>query len=371
MTDQQLGPTVGAPGWNMYVFRDGRQAVSGPQLRSQLVDAIRTVPVSAGAHSNELVEALLRAGEIECALTDAGDPGAQPFMPVTDGLAARLVGDAAAPAPTTLLAQLPTSIPPTLQVSPPEGFAYYALHPGDMAALAAEAQSRSHHVLVVGVRTIGATLSAVVAAELHKRGKHARRITVRPDGHPYNRRTEFNDEQKRFISQYRNANADFLIVDEGPGMSGSSFLSVADALVAARVPRQRITLLCSREPDVSELRATNAQQRWSELRAIHVRPNTFIPADARIYVAGGIWRAHFLRSEQEWPASWLHMERLKFLSPDKRTLFKFEGFGRYGRAVHERSRHLHACGFGPESGTPECGFGVYPVAAGRLMRPAD
>src|SRR5947209_6517472 len=193
MRDQQLGPTVGAPGWNMYVFRDGRQAVSGPQLRSQLADAIRAVSRSAGAQSNELIEALLRAGEIECALTDAGDPGAQQFVPITDGLAARLVGDPAAPAPTTLLAQLPTSIPPTLHVSPPEGFAYYALHPGDMAALAAEAPSRSQHVLVIGVRTIGVTLSAVVAAELQKRGKHARRITVRPDAHPYNRRTEFNE----------------------------------------------------------------------------------------------------------------------------------------------------------------------------------
>jgi hypothetical protein len=65
------------------------------------------------------------------------------------------------------------------------------------------------------------------------------------------------------------------------------------------------------------------------------------------------------------------MERLKFLSPDKRTLFKFEGFGRYGRAVHERVRKLHASGFGPDCTTPEYGFGIYPVVSGRLLREED
>jgi hypothetical protein len=358
----------------MYVFRDGRQAVSGPILKAQLADALRAVPVSASqarGGSDQLIEALLRAGELECALADAQHSGEEQLACVTDGLAAHLVGDPVAPAPATLLAWLPSSVPATVHVSPPEGFAYYALHPCEMADLAAEAPSRSHHAFVVGVRTIGVTLSAVVAAQLRKSGKHVRRLTVRPGGHPYDRRTEFSDEQKRVICQYRNAGADFLVVDEGPGMSGSSFLSVADALVAARVSRDRITLLCSREPDVSQLRAANAQQRWPQHRALHVRPNSFLPENAKIYIGAGLWREHLLPPGAEWPATWLHMERLKFLSPDKRTLYKFEGFGRYGRAVQERARVLQDSGFGPECVTSEYGFGVYPIAEGRTLTAAD
>jgi hypothetical protein len=375
MTDNRVGPASGAPGWNMYVFRDGRQAVSGLALRSQLADALRAVPVSAGSQedtgNNALIEALLRAGELECALADAQHPGEEQLACITDGLAANLVGERTAPSPVSLLAHLPAGVPQTLHISPPEGFAYYALHPRDMAILAAEAPSRAYHVAVVGVRTIGVTLSAVVAAELRKRGKHARRITVRPDGHPYDRRAVFSDEQKRFLCQYRNANADFLIADEGPGMSGSSFLSVADALVANRVSRDRITLLCSRQPDISQLRARDAQERWPQHRALHVSPNSFLPAGARIYVGAGLWREHLLPRGADWPESWLQMERLKFLAPDKRTLFKFEGFGRYGRAVHERVQQLHRSGFGPDCGTPESGFGVYPLSAGRLLRKED
>jgi len=56
MTDKRLGPDSGASGWNMYVFRDGRQAVSGPSLRSQLADAVSTIPESADpARNNELI----------------------------------------------------------------------------------------------------------------------------------------------------------------------------------------------------------------------------------------------------------------------------------------------------------------------------
>src|ERR1700757_5092869 len=108
MTEQQVGPISGAPGWNMYVFRDGRHSVAGPALLRQLADAIRAVSSASTAQSsrstdhtgsaenarnNHLIEALLRAGELECTLADAGDPGEARVACVTDGLAAHLVGD--------------------------------------------------------------------------------------------------------------------------------------------------------------------------------------------------------------------------------------------------------------------------------------
>jgi hypothetical protein len=41
------------------------------------------------------------------------------------------------------------------------------------------------------------------------------------------------------------------------------------------------------------------------------------------------------------------MERLKFMSQDRRSLFKFEGFGRFGQEVLSRANALARAGFGP------------------------
>ena len=72
----------------------------------------------------------------------------------------------------------------------------------------------------------------------------------------------------------------FLIVDDGPGLSGSSFLSVAEALAALGVPPGNVILLCAHLPDLS----------------------------------GGRWREHFCQDGRAfWPASWTRMERRKFL----------------------------------------------------------
>ena len=47
------------------------------------------------------------------------------------------------------------------------------------------------------------------------------------------------------------------------------------------------------------------------------------------------------------------MERLKFLSPDRRQFFKFEGMGPLGSEVRSRAFVLAAAGFSPPSPTQE------------------
>src|SRR5262249_53768671 len=159
-----------------------------------------------------------------------------PLSDLTDRLAEKLVSPLSPLNVTVLiksLAQAP--IPDVLSVSPPEGFAYYALHPQAFADVLDKVLDLSSPapLTVVGIRSIGATLSAVTTAAARARGLPAQRITVRPTGHPYNRRTQFSGEQLRFVQKSATGNALFLVVDEGPGMSGSSFLSVAEALEQA------------------------------------------------------------------------------------------------------------------------------------------
>lgn len=85
-------------------------------------------------------------------------------------------------------------------VSVPEGFAYYALHPLDYADLVARLELNVSSALVVGVRSIGTTISAVATAKLREFGIAASRFTVRPTGHPYERACKFDAVQLRVIA---------------------------------------------------------------------------------------------------------------------------------------------------------------------------
>jgi hypothetical protein len=221
---------------------------------------------------------------------------------------------------------------------------------------------------VIGIRSIGVTLSALVLAALNKRGLSAERFTARPIGHPYDRQTSFTDAQRQNIRELHAVAAEFLITDEGPGMSGSSFLSVGDALVKTGVSRDSIAFLGSRIPDPDALRSTDGGLRWRTYRSFFAQKNSRLPLDAKLYIGGGDWRPLLFADSRQWPASWTQMERLKFLSPDRRLLFKFEGFGRFGRAVYERSQQIAEAGFGPGPLDFTQGFAVYPFLSGS---PAD
>jgi len=251
--------------------------------------------------------------------------------------------------------------PDTLTVAPPEGFTYYALHPGDFARLAAGLDSQRY--AVIGIRSIGTTLSAVVLATLTAQGKSAYRITVRPTGHPYSRQTEFAPAQLQWINE--NRGAQFVVVDEGPGRSGSTFLSVAEALVRAGVPRHEITILGSRQPDLSSLCADNAVNRWREFRFLATAPSVNQRFADCTYVGGGDWRQYLISTREPWPASWTQMERLKFISPDWGTLYKFEGMGPIGAEARDRAFRLAEAGLGPQVSDAGGGFLAYHLVNGR------
>jgi hypothetical protein len=351
--------------WNMYIFRDGKTTVRGAEIVDRLIDGLLSFPTANPTnHRTELLDLLLRAGELECALADCDPNHADLAAGVTDRLANTLVSGIALN--TRELARTISTIRPAEQytVTTPEGFAYYALHPLDFADLIRSTSKRDGYAAVVGIRSIGTSLSAVVNASLRADGIQAERITVRPHGHPYDRRTSFNDIQQRWITAMQSREADFFVVDEGPGMSGSSFLSVGDALLSLGVHRSKISFLGSRRPSANALTAPQAGARWPAFRAFYTSPTRHLPKEAKIYIAGGIWREGVFSDESEWPASWLQMEHLKFLSSDRQALFKFEGLGRFGAERSELAGKIASGGFGPAPLEREEGFGVY-AAFGR------
>jgi hypothetical protein len=374
---------------NRWVFREGRSRVRTETVRSGLAaSAARLNDPTA----DRLIDALIRAGELETALADMGSREAELASQITDAMAAALV-DPEARRNLDALAPIIDGIevPEQVELATPEGFAYYALHPRAYAALINEIGLRSP-VAVIGIRSIGTTLSAVVAAALRMKAVRAARVTVRPTGHPYDRKTEFTAAVLRWIAWHRHHRAEFLVVDEGPGLSGSSFLSVGEALLAAGVERRRIRFLCSHKADADLFTTPRGAERWRGFQTDCVRM-VHRPTEGVIDCGGGEWRRIFpthragdcKRPEEPGGAryrapesslnsgspTWTYFERMKFLSSDRRRLYKFAGFGRFGEAVAERAQVLAASGFGPKFFGVHEGYAEYEMVAGSPARRED
>lgn len=351
---------------DLWIFRDGRKTTSGPEMVLDLVQRI----CRGEKNPEAFLDALIEAGELESALADAGSPFASIALQLTDRLAEAVCSGKTDP---TMALQIAAQIdpPPLLSVSPPEGFTYYALHPLDFAKITSEISAEPKTCALIGIRSIGTTLSAMCATGLKEAGHTVSRITVRPTGHPYARETEFNPQQKEWIDRQIDNTAQFLIVDEGPGRSGSTFLSVAEALVRAGVPISLITIIGSRQPDPDALCASDAAARWHAFRFIHTRPSVNSRFERCAYVGGGEWRKFAFRNTAQWPESWTQMERLKFISPDQKSLFKFEGMGRLGAEVRSRAFVLAGLGFSPKVKDAGDGFLEYALLKGRPLRAED
>ena len=359
-------PQPGAAAQDLWIFRDGRIQVSGPALVRDLHSRL-----AAPLRGSALLDALIAAGELEAAFADANSLCAPESARLTDTLAALLCAEqpAVSEPPLQILARI--QVPSSLTIAPPEGFTYYALHPTDFANVLSRVPCDLSRCAVLGIRSIGTTLSAVVLSALRAEGANASRITVRPVGHPYSRETQFTGEQMRWIAAHLKEGSHFLVVDEGPGRSGSTFLSVAEALQRAGVAAENITMLGSRMPDIDSLCADDAASRWQTFRFVATAPSMNTRFQDYLYAAGGEWRRLFLSQEENWPPSWTQMERLKFLSPDRSTLCKFEGMGPLGFEARARAFVLADAEFGPPVGDAGDGFLAYPLLAGARLSPAD
>lgn len=338
------------------VFRDAHEWHERDTLVEDLRQDIATIATRANSRDSQerqLLTALITAGALEGALADEGDGSAESSRlqstaaAVTERIAAAYLGG-----DPGLLAWLDEELralygPGRLRLGRPEGFAYYALHPRDFAEAALSlAGLRRSPVTVVGIRTIGVTLAAVVKAALEREGHNVDRLSVRPGGHPYDRVTEFSEEQLAHIRRRRDVDTRFIVVDEGPGLSGSSFLSVGEALAVAGVPFDRIAFLGSRAFDPRTLVAPDSARRWGRFGSVLAATSQGRHPDGQ-ELSAGQWRALFWSRAANWPASWTAMERRKFLSREGVWLHKFEGLGPYGVACASRAEALANAGLSP------------------------
>lgn len=357
---------------DVWVYRDSKQLAHGGSLLRALERSMFEVERLRAPASKRraAVEALVCAGELEAALADAADPLETAVAQATDALAAVAIGEAVdltSSAEGLAHARAPRS----LAIRPPEGFAYYALPP--QAYAAASEIVDTNEALVIGVRSIGTTLSAVTAAALRMRGVATRRVTVRPDGPPSDRRLMVACEAGEAIAHARAAGATVVIVDEGPGLSGSSFLATGEAIVAAGVPRDRVLFISSRPVDPDRLSAPAAASRWRSFRSAVAPTGAFAPvrSDARgcaLDISAGAWRPLHYTRDEHWPAVAEAMERRKLVSGGR--LFKYEGLGSAGHAARHRACALAAEGIALDPSDEGDGWTSY-AWRGRPLQPGD
>lgn len=353
----------------MLVYRHPYRELSGDAAKSALLAAMGRLardPVGDCA-----TEALLRAGELECALADLEHASESAAARVTDAMASHVLVDCGTELAAVERSLRALALPERLRFRTPAGYAHHALDPRQYAALAERVRcSRERPILVVGVRSIGTSLGAIIAEALKLRGFSVERISVRPKGQPWARVLRFSGRERELIDQQRRRGAQFLVADEGPHASGSTLLAVAEALECAVVAPEDIVLCASRMPALNTLLAKSADERWVRYACCAAVPWT--PVDACDDLSAGAWRTlAFGEDQAAWPASWTQLERVKRRSTDGRWLDKFEGLAPYRDAAFERACVLAGAGYAPSPSWLGHGYVRYPWLPGRPARASD
>ncbi|MBB3233790.1 hypothetical protein [Phyllobacterium endophyticum] len=344
-----------------------------------------------------LVRAFIATGELVQGLADRefDKTGADDVSMIQDAGAKLLLGQAQAilqswrngfdgllPLPEnwrTTLRHLDSGEP--VRMKRGEGYAFYALYP-ETYIEAASKSKLTPEAIVIGIRSIGLGLAALVCATIGARPAYS----LRPVGNPYERCVRLTSKLSRCI--LANPRADFAVVDEGPGLSGSSFGSVADWLEANGVAPNRIHFFPSHACDPGPHASAPHRMRWKQ-RPRHVvgfddailnspshehRLQTWVTdlvgsANwSRRDLSGGAWRSVRYSDPSLWPPSYSQMEKRKFLMQAEGGAWhvKFAGLHESAHKA-QRGSLLAEAGFSPKIAGACYGFIVERWADGASL----
>ncbi|OHV81885.1 hypothetical protein [Ensifer sp. LCM 4579] len=364
----------------MLVYGDSKRSESADALCEAIAERLAKIERQAPgiARHMGLVGVLLNAGELAQGLSDIefksiGADEVSSARKAAGGLLIQIAdlvvhswlhdfawGPADALRMSALLRELRK--PEALSIREGEGFAFYGLYPESYIEAAVRSKLSSNKV-VIGIRSIGTSLSAVVSAAIGAAAPE----TVRPVGPPYRKRIAIAPELSRQL--LRDPHADFAIVDEGPGLSGSSFGSVADWLEEHAGRERRIHFFPGHKGDLGPEATRRHRVRWKasprhvvdmdELLLGSVRPTHRLacwvsdivgPLERPLQdISCGAWRRATAGDQRAWPPADRRFERRKFLAHTANGLWlvKFAGLGDIGERKYAKARLLAAAGFTP------------------------
>ncbi|HET9212994.1 MAG TPA: hypothetical protein VFR03_21485 [Thermoanaerobaculia bacterium] len=276
-------------------------------------------------------------------------PSFRTFGSLPEGEGARL---ATAPIERALEELLTHDLPDTIEVSVPEGYAFYGLYPETYFRAAENAlrQAGEGPLKVIGIRSIGTGLATAVAAVA---GERASVLSMRPEGHPFSRQVAVGRRLEReLLGEEDGPRPRYAVVDEGPGLSGSSFGCVADWLEDRGVAPEAVSFFPSHRGGLGPYASERHRARWERARRevvefedLFASPRARWPLQAWVKdltgepeepledLSAGRWRERLFPDRSLWPAADVQGERRKYLlaAGGRRWLLKFAGLGRYGR----------------------------------------
>jgi len=394
----------------MLVYSDAKR-VEDPRekavaIRAGLERLVATVP-RVERHAI-LADLLIEAGELEQGILDAqlaanGEERPSPLGEATSRLT-RTVAEvllpsfrtfgglppgesvrfATGPIERALDDLLAFDLPATIEVSVPEGYAFYGLYP-ETYFCAAERAFRADGggpLRVIGIRSIGTGLAAAVAAVA---GERASIASVRPSGHPFSRKVAISQWLGRELLEGEGGRPRYAVVDEGPGLSGSSFGCVGDWLEDRGVPPEAISFFPSHRGNLGPYASERHRQRWErgnrevvEFETVFAGPGASWPLEHWVKdltgeaegpledLSAGRWREKLFPDRTLWPAADVQGERRKYLltAGGRRWLLKFAGLGRYGREKLGMAEALGSAGLIPPVQGLRHGFFVGPWMEG-------
>ena len=355
----------------MIVYGDVATSSSVADLLQKIAARLRQAAATTGTTRHDLLVAAfiegsgLAQGLIDAEFEAAGADDLSPLHAHAMSLLRALAGGLARDRPqgeaelaTLALAPLPASV----KVRTPEGYAFYAVYP-EAYLQAAASYPWAAAPLVIGLRSIGVGLAALVG---HAAGAD-RVISLRPVGPPFARELRLTPNLRSLLATHAGP---FAVVDEGPGLSGSSFGCVADLLEELGVASERIVFLPSHANDLGPNAHPRHRARWRTARRLVRTLDDLLAKDpigawfsdvigettSVEDLAGGAWRRGWKTGEL--PPVYPTGERRKFrlTTGNGRWLARFAGLGAIGESKFRQAQALHAAGFTPRPMALRRGF---------------
>ncbi len=186
--------------------------VYGNRVRSvNPAQQLQALALRADDDGSDVRDLLIDFGALESAVVDALCPARDDATPLIRAFrqASLVLGRAFLAADETARREPPPAqalqaltkleLPESVNVSTPEGYAFYGVYPEAYAEAARRflRERRPAGVVAIGIRSIGTSLSAVVAAVLEQHGCLEDSCTVRPRGHPFDRYLDLSPNSNR------------------------------------------------------------------------------------------------------------------------------------------------------------------------------
>jgi len=390
----------------MLVYRSARRPIEPARVLISLHEALSSWRTGDAAH-DLWTNCLIDTGALEAALVDEWTPERDRWdvrIAALRNLTDRVADAALATWSSRTLERAPLSIalstvamldlPECVSARTPDGFAYHALYPETYADAARRflVELQPARVVVIGIRSIGTSLASVVGAVMRQHGIPVRSHTVRARGQPSDQYLELDDSLRREWcgdgdtpedQPAASTGALFVVVDDGPRESGSSFAAASSTLASLGIETERVVFFPSGEPDARTLRSESARRRWDVHRRyvgsfddLYLRSGRLTSAfggGALTELSAGKWRDVLdPESHERVPVHPQHEQR-KFLltQDDRRIVLKFVGFGPFGAERLALADALARPGFAPHPLAFRGGMLAYPLVEGRPMTRDD